>query len=108
MSDIKPPRVLGFLLALLGMAMIIGGLNILAMGGGYYFIAIGICVAISGVLIMLGKKAGAYFYGLTLVILVVWSFVEVGTNLPELLPRIAFPALFAAYIFSKKIQARLV
>ena len=107
MSDIKPPRIFGGFLTLLGVAMILGGFSILSMGGGFYFVAVGVGVAISGVLIALGKKVGAYSYGLTLVMLVIWSFIEVGANVPELLPRIAVPALIAAYIFSIKIQSRL-
>jgi glucose dehydrogenase len=107
MSDIKPPRVLGILLAVLGTAMFIGGISIFTMGGGYYFIVSGVCVIVSGILIAMGKLIGAYAYGIALLVMVVWSFIESGTNLQEMLPRIVMPLLIGIHVFSARVRSRL-
>ena len=108
MNDAKnPPRVFGILLALLGAAMAIGGVNILNMGGGFYFIVVGVGVACSGALIAMGKLVGAYVYGATLLVVLIWSFIDEGTNLQGLIPRITLPIFFAAYIYSKNVRPRL-
>lgn len=107
MNDKNPPRVFGIILAVLGAALAIGGVNLLGMGGGYYFLAVGIGVALSGVLMASGRLLGAYAYGATLLMLVVWSLVEAGSDLQQLLPRIALPVLIGLYVFSSRVRSRL-
>ncbi len=103
----SPPRVFGILLTLLGAALVIGGMNLISMGDSYYFFVVGVLTAVSGLLMTIGKKLGAYTYAITLTVVVVWSFVEVGLAFEALLPRILIPILLSAYIFSSKIQSRL-
>lgn len=107
MNDVNPPRVFGILLAVLGGALIVGGISLLRMGGGYYFLAVGVGVAVAGGLIASGRLLGAYIYGATLVMLVVWSVVEAGADLQRLLPRILLPALIGLYVFSGRVRSRL-
>ena len=108
MSDKKKaPRIFGFLLTLLGLALFGGGVRIFLMGGGFYFIIVGAGVAISGFLITRGHKSGAYLYLFTLAVIIAWSLFEVGIDFKRLLPRISIPTLIALYIFSKRIQDRL-
>lgn len=66
MDDRKLTRVFGVLLAIFGIALTIGGINLLSMGDGYYFLAVGIGVFLSGTLIAYGTLLGAYMYGATL------------------------------------------
>ena len=108
MSEIKPPRILGLLLALLGATTVIGGVNLLLMNDSPYFCVIGIGMLISGLLLARGKKVGAYAYAGTLSIIVLWSLLEVGLDISLLLPRIVVPSLIGAYIFSNKVKSRLV
>ena len=107
MSNVKPPRALGVLLALLGIALVVGGVNYLSLGGNAYFLVIGLGVAASGILLALGKKLGLYFYGITLAVLFVWSVIESGANVGTLLPRIALPLIIGVYVFSGKVRSRL-
>ncbi len=108
MSEIKPPRILGLLLALLGATTVIGGVNLLLMNDSPYFFVIGIGMLISGLLLARGKKVGAYAYAGTLAIIILWSLFEVGFDVSQLLPRIVVPSLIGAYIFSGKVKPRLV
>lgn len=103
----KPPRTLGVLLAILGIGMIAGGFKLVMMGDNAYFVFVGAGVVLSGVFISLGKLLGAYVYGATLALVVVWSYLEVGINWEELLPRIVVPILVGIYIFSGNVRARL-
>lgn len=107
MSEIKPPRTLGLLLALLGATTVIGGINLLLMNDTPYFFVIGIGLLVSGLLLARGKKAGAYAYAGTLSVIILWSLVEVGLDVGLLLPRIVVPGLIGAYIFSGKVKSRL-
>jgi glucose dehydrogenase len=107
MSEPSPPRVLGLLLSLLGAALLIGGISIPATEGGYYFMTVGAGIVVSGILIALGKLAGAYVYGLTVAVMVVWSLLELGADFGQLLPRIVLPIAIAAYVFSPNVRARL-
>lgn len=108
MTEIKPPRILGLLLALLGATTVIGGVNLLLMNDSPYFFVIGIGMLISGLLLARGKKMGAYAYAGTLAIIILWSLFEVGFDVSQLLPRIVVPSLIGAYIFSDKVKSRLV
>lgn len=100
MSEIKPPRVLGLLLALLGATTVIG-VNLILMNDSPYFLVIGVGILVSGLLLPRGKKMGAFAYAGTLSVIILWSLFEVGLDVSQLLPRIVVPSLIGAYIFSQ-------
>ena len=98
----------GILLTVLGIALIVGGIRVSSMGGsGLYFIVVGLGVAASGGLIAAGKLLGIWVYTAVLGLMIVWSLTEEGTNLQALLPRLALPIIFAAYMYSGKVKSRL-
>lgn len=101
-----PPRLFGALLAVLGLALAVGGTT-LGLSAGLYFIVAGAGVVLSGVLIALGKALGAWLYLATFVAMAVWSFVEVGADVNQLLPRLLLPALLCGYIYSSRVRPRL-
>lgn len=107
MATPNPPRLFGLLLALLGAALAVGGIGLLRAGDSAYFLAVGLGAIATGVLIALGRLLGAWVYGATLALVVVWSLAEVGADLPELLPRVALPILIGVYVFSGRIRDRL-
>ena len=106
MASQNPPRVLGILLAVLGTALALGGFSLLLQGGAYFLVA-GLGIMVSGILIALGKLAGAWSYAATFAVMVVWSFLEVGANPGQLLPRLLVPAVLCIYIFSSRVRDRL-
>lgn len=87
--------------------MSLGGASILHMGGSAYFIAAGLGILLAGVLIALGKIAGAWVYAAVVVGMAGWSLAEVGADFGQLLPRLAIPILICLYIFSDKVRPRL-
>jgi quinoprotein glucose dehydrogenase len=109
MPPANPPRLFGGLLFLLGLVLAGGGLhlNINYGGGGSYFLVVGLLIAASGALLFLGRSSALVVYGVALATVWIWSFRDVGANLPELLPRVALPTLVALYVFSSKIRPRL-
>jgi quinoprotein glucose dehydrogenase len=103
----KPPRVLGILITIMGAALMAAGINFITRGDSPYFLVIGIGIVASGILMALGKRLGVYAYGLSLLVILVWSIIEEGMDISALLPRVAVPILLGVYVFSKKITGRL-
>lgn len=107
MSSENRPTTFGVLLCLLGIILLGAGLWLAGTGEhNFYFAVVGLGIAASGALIAAGKLIGAWLYALVVVI-VIWSFIELGPNLPLLLPRIAMPVIIAAYIFSGRVRPLL-
>lgn len=109
MATSTPPRVLGGLLTLLGVALLGGGLHVSFNldGDGTYYMVVGTLLALSGIGIFAGKWLSLFVYGATLMTVWVWSFAEVGSHFDALMPRVAFPTLIALYLYSSKVRSRL-
>ena len=107
MSQSRPTRLLGILLALFGAALMVAGIRLLTMGDNAYFLVIGVGVLATGVLVGQGKRAGLPVYGVTLAVILVWSTVEIGLVVSELLPRIALPIILGLYLFSERVKRHL-
>jgi glucose dehydrogenase len=109
MTNPTPPRVFGGLLSLFGLALLSGGLHIgiNLNADGTYFVIIGVLLAISGVTVFIGKSYALYVYGMTLLTIWIWSYVECGGRFDALMPRVVFPTVIAFYMYSAKIRSRL-
>lgn len=103
-NEEKPPRLLGVLIMVLGVTMMVGGIVMVWMNGGLYFLTIGLGIACSGSFLFSGKKAGTYIYGATLAVIVGWSLIETR-EIGVLLARVALPTLIGLYLLS--IHSRL-
>lgn len=82
-------RVLGALLALTGLALAIGGAELVWLGGSWYYLIAGLALIATGVLYALRKPAAALVLGLTTLATFVWAWAEVGANFWQLVPRVA-------------------
>lgn len=103
-----PPKRLGILLAILGAALSFAGVYLLLLGGRTpYFVVAGIGIAASGILIASGKLAGIYVYFVTFGLMVVWSIVETGGDVSQLIGRLALAGLIGLYLLSDKVRAGL-
>ena len=107
MSESDPPRFLGGLLALLGLCLAFGGYGLMRQGDSAYYLVAGLGIAVSGVLVALGKMLGAWLYAATFAVMVAWSIAEVGADVGQLLPRILVPGVLCAYLFSGRVRPRL-
>jgi glucose dehydrogenase len=107
-NENPPPKLLGGLMACLGLVLAgAGGKLTDVEGGGSYFVTVGICLFISGALLYLGKKLALLAYGVTLAVVWIWSLKESGSDPGEWLPRVALPTLVGIYIYSSRVRSRL-
>ncbi len=83
-----PLRVVGGLLAVLGLALAAGGLRLVTLGGSPVDLIIGIVLVTAGNLLLLRRTEGAWLYGALTVLVCVWSVAEVGVDGWTLLPRV--------------------
>jgi glucose dehydrogenase len=93
----KTLRNLGIFLTILGSVMVAGKIIMDAPHGSYYFFTIGVGLAISGVLLIIGKLAGVFVYLATFIVIAVWSYLEIGFN-RDLTARIGLPCIIAFYL----------
>lgn len=107
-AGLTPPRTLGILLTILGAALGFAGVYFLFSSHPTpYFLVEGVGIAVSGLLIAAGKRAGMYVYYVTFGVILVWSLVETGGVVGQLLPRVALPGLIALHLATEKVRARL-
>jgi quinoprotein glucose dehydrogenase len=107
-NDNPPPKLLGGLMASLGLVMAAAGSKLSdAEGGTSYFVTVGLCLLVSGGLLYLGKKAALLAYAATLAVIWIWSLKEGGGDTSFWLPRVALPTLVGLYVFSNRVRPRL-
>ena len=83
------PSLLGILLLLMGLAMLAGGVKLSMLGGSLYYLLAGIGIALSGVLLLLRRRAALGLYAIVLFASTVWALWEVGLDWWQLVPRLA-------------------
>jgi len=69
---------LGVIIALLGVALAVGGVKLVSLGGSWYFLVGGVAMAIAGLLIACRKPAGAWLFAAFLVGTAIWAVADVG------------------------------
>jgi quinoprotein glucose dehydrogenase len=93
-----PAKGLGVVLALIGVALVIGGVQLALLGGSWYYLLAGLALAVSGGLIFTGRVLGAWIYIATFVLTVLWAFSESGLNGWALVPRIVAPLVLLLFV----------
>lgn len=82
------PRVFPVILGLIATPLVLGGLQLVLLGGSFYYLLAGLVLGACAIAVWHCNKAGALIYGGLLAVTAVWSLLEAGTNLWALLPRI--------------------
>src|SRR4051794_12486182 len=72
--------VLGIVICVVGVILALGGLWLYAIGGSFYYLATGIGLLISGILIIRARAMGAWLYAVIYLATIVWAFWEAGLN----------------------------
>ncbi|MGE8415198.1 MAG: glucose/quinate/shikimate family membrane-bound PQQ-dependent dehydrogenase [Pseudomonas sp.] len=83
------PSLLGTLLLLMGLALLAGGIKLSMLGGSLYYVLAGIGLALTGLLLLAGKRAALGLYALVLFASSIWSLWEVGLDWWQLVPRLS-------------------
>ncbi len=90
--------IAGILLALTGLAMLVGGVRLATLGGSCYFLLMGLASTIAGVLIIARRPLGALLYGAAFVLTLLWAFWDVGGDYWGLISRLMMPTGFAMLV----------
>ncbi len=87
-APIKAPRIFPAILGLIALPLLLGGLQLILLGGSFYYLLAGLALMASAVSVWHGQRSGALVYAGLLIATVAWALLEAGTNLWALLPRI--------------------
>jgi quinoprotein glucose dehydrogenase len=101
------PRVFGAVLGLIGLCLLIGGIELAGLGGSPYYAFAGLAVVASGVLLWRGRRAGMWLYSAMLAGTFVWSLWEVGLNGWGLAARLVAPCVLGLLFLLPPMRARL-
>lgn len=101
------PYMLALVLAAVGSTLTIGGAKLLLVGGSPYYAAAGLATLTSGVLVAMGRRAGARLFGAMLLVTVVWAIAEVGFDGWSLLARLAAPCVLGLWFLLPWTARRL-
>ncbi|HAD85153.1 MAG TPA: membrane-bound PQQ-dependent dehydrogenase, glucose/quinate/shikimate family, partial [Brevundimonas sp.] len=94
-------RLLGIVIALIGLTLTIGGGQLIMLGGSAYYLIVGLLMIVSGGLLALLRPLGAWLYIAIFIATVVWALWEVGLNGWALVPRVVAPlVLLIAVVLS--------
>lgn len=88
-----PALFVGLLLLIAGLALAIGGIKLLSLGGSAYYLLAGLSIIACGVLFALRRGAALWLYALTLFATLAWALWEVGLDWWQLVPRVAILCL---------------
>ena len=83
--------ILGGIIALIGIILALGGAELIAAGGSWYYLFAGLALIVAGLAIARRKLLGAWIYVGTFLVTALWSFWEVGLNGWALVPRLVGP-----------------
>lgn len=82
------PKVFPIILFLIAAPLVLGGLQLLFLGGSFYYLIAGAALAYCVWLLLQGDTKGVLVYAGLLFFTLAWSFMEAGTNLWALAPRV--------------------
>ena len=91
--------ILSLLVCLLGTALLIGGAWLVALGGSWFYLLLGIAFVVTGVLLFRRQPAGLALYGVAVVATLAWSLWEVGFDWWALAPRGGLLIIIGALLF---------
>ena len=84
----RPPRIFATFLGIIGAVLVVGGVQLISLGGSFYYAVAGVALIASAVLLWLGRRWGAWLYGLLTLATVIWGLVESGFDGWALAPRV--------------------
>ena len=87
-TEAKPPRIFPILLQLIAVPLVLNGVQLIFLGGSFYYLFAGIMLVACGRSLWRKDPAASLIYGSFMLVTVVWSFYEAGTDLWALVPRI--------------------
>ncbi|MCS0494779.1 membrane-bound PQQ-dependent dehydrogenase, glucose/quinate/shikimate family [Ancylobacter sp. MQZ15Z-1] len=99
-ASVWATRILGAVLALIGITLLVGGVWLISLGGSPYYALAGAGLLVSGVLIAMRRSLGVWLYVIVFLATVVWAFWEVGANGWALVPRTVAPLVLLVFVLA--------
>ncbi len=99
-STPAPPRVFPVILFLIALPMLLGGLQLILLGGSFYYFLVALALIACGIRVWRRDPMGSYIYGGLLVVTIAWALMESGTNLWALAPRTLPLAVIGAWFLT--------
>lgn len=87
--------VFGLVLMIIGLPLLYGGVQLIGLGGSWYYALAGAGIIVSGFLFALRRRAGFWLYILIFLATIAWAFCEAGLHFWPLVPRLVAPAVLA-------------
>jgi membrane-bound PQQ-dependent dehydrogenase (glucose/quinate/shikimate family) len=103
----RPPRMLAIVMLLIGLALGIGGVWLVSLGGSFYYVIAGVALIAVGVLLWQGNRWGAYLYGLLLLGTLIWAIAEAGFDGWALTPRLLPFAVLGLFLLRPGLRRSL-
>jgi quinoprotein glucose dehydrogenase len=108
---LKPPPSAPWMFAVIlfafGAPLLIGGIDLLWLGGSSYYILAGAALVLASALLWRGKRLGMWVYVALLVYTLLWSFWEIGLDGWALASRMGAPLLLGAYFLFPHVRRGL-
>lgn len=106
-SSPRPPRIFATILLLIGLILAVDGLELVTLGGSFYYLISGVVLIASAVLLWRGRPWGAYLYGLLTAGTVIWAVVESGFDGWALAPRILPYLVLGLLLLRRRVRQAL-
>lgn len=90
----------GALVAIVGLALLIGGAALIWLDGSLYYLLAGAAVLATGVLLVRRHFAAGLVYAATLLVTLIWGLWEAGFEFWPLLPRLFAPAVLGLFVLT--------
>ncbi|HEY8683393.1 MAG TPA: membrane-bound PQQ-dependent dehydrogenase, glucose/quinate/shikimate family, partial [Rhodanobacter sp.] len=97
----------GVLFVLLGLALAIGGVRLLTLGGSFYYLLAGLGIALVGGLLIAARREALWLYALVLFGTTAWALAEVGFDWWQLLPRLDVWFVLGMWLWLPFVNRRL-
>ncbi|MDF7668007.1 membrane-bound PQQ-dependent dehydrogenase, glucose/quinate/shikimate family [Orbaceae bacterium ESL0727] len=92
-----------------GLFLTIHGVRLIALGGSWYFVLMGIVQIIAAILLFRKNPRGARLYGIAYLLTIIWALYEVGLQFWPLFSRLAVfggLAMLVAFAYPMLVQAK--
>jgi membrane-bound PQQ-dependent dehydrogenase (glucose/quinate/shikimate family) len=104
---VRPPRIFAGLLILLGLMLLLGGAQLVALGGSVYYVLAGAALIASGVLLWRANRWGARLYALLTFATILWAVFEAGFDGWALAPRVLPFLVLGLFLLRPRVQQAL-
>lgn len=103
----KAPRIFSIILLLIAAPMILGGLQLVILGGSFYYVLAGLLLLASAIRLWKLDPMASIIYGGLMIATVAWALLESGSNYWALAPRILPFAVIGTWFLSPWLRRAL-